>query len=90
MCTCWEHYFLLYIWVANGILTPKKTFMREKLLAALRAKYPGTQAALLDRVADTMAGTVTDETLKPSQQVMGSKTYSLFFSQKQTAGQQRP
>jgi phenylalanyl-tRNA synthetase alpha subunit len=36
--------------------------MKEKILAALRAKYPGTQAALIDRVADTMAGTVTDET----------------------------
>jgi hypothetical protein len=38
--------------------------MKEKLLAALRALFPGTQAALLDRVADTLSGTVTDENLE--------------------------
>ena len=53
--------------------------MREKLLAALRAKYPGTQAALLDRVADTMAGTVTDETLETVTASDGVKNLLTFF-----------
>ena len=53
--------------------------MREKLLVALRAKYPGTQAALLDRVADTMAGTVTDETLETVTASDGVKNLLTFF-----------
>lgn len=53
--------------------------MREKLLVALRAKYPGTQAALLDRVADTMAGTVTDETLETVTASEGVKNLLTFF-----------
>jgi len=36
--------------------------MKEKLLAALRLKYPKTHAALLERVAETLASTVADET----------------------------
>jgi len=35
--------------------------MKEKILAALRAKYTGTQTALLDRMADTLSQTITDE-----------------------------
>ena len=53
--------------------------MKEKILAALRAKYPGTQAALLDRVADTMAGTVTDETLETVAASDGVKNLLAFF-----------
>lgn len=53
--------------------------MKLKLLEALRAKYPGTQASLLDRVADTMAGTVTDETLETVTASEGVKNLLAFF-----------
>lgn len=53
--------------------------MRDKILAALRAKYPGTQSALLDRVADTMAGTVTNETLETVASGDGVKNLLAFF-----------
>ena len=53
--------------------------MKEKILVALRAKYPGTQAALLDRVADTMAGTVTDDTLETITASEGVKNLLAFF-----------
>jgi len=35
--------------------------MKEKLLAALKSKYPGVQEAILDRIATSKAGSVTDE-----------------------------
>ena len=36
--------------------------MKEKILNALKTKYAGVQNALLDRVADNLTKTVTDET----------------------------
>ncbi len=53
--------------------------MKTKLIAALRAKYSGTPTALLDRVADTMAGTVTDETLETVASSDGVKNLLAFF-----------
>lgn len=35
--------------------------MKEKLLAALKSKFPGVKDATLDRIATNKAGTVTDE-----------------------------
>ena len=58
---------------------PIISLMRDKILAALRAKYPGTQSALLDRVADTMAGTVTNETLETVASGDGVKNLLAFF-----------
>ena len=53
--------------------------MKDKIIAALRASYPGTQAALLDRVADTLAGTVTEETLETITTSDGVKNLLAFF-----------
>ncbi len=53
--------------------------MKEKILAALRAKYPGTQAALLDRIADSYVNTVTDETLETVIASDGVKNLLAFF-----------
>jgi len=53
--------------------------MKTKLIAALRFKYPSTPTALLDRVADTMAGTVTDETLETVTASDGVKNLLAFF-----------
>ena len=53
--------------------------MKTKLIAALRAKYTGTPTALIDRVADTMAGTVTDETLETVVASDGVKNLLAFF-----------
>lgn len=36
--------------------------MKEKILQALKTKYTGVQSLILDRVADELAKTVTDET----------------------------
>lgn len=35
--------------------------MKEKILQQLRAKFPGTQTVVLDRVADNLSQTVTEE-----------------------------
>ena len=53
--------------------------MKTKLIAALRSKYPSTPSALIDRVAETMAGTVTDETLETVTASDGVKNLLAFF-----------
>ena len=53
--------------------------MKEKILAALRSKYPSTPAALLDRIADQYVNTVTDETLETVIASDGVKNLLAFF-----------
>lgn len=53
--------------------------MKDKILAALRSKYPSTPAALLDRIADSYVNTVTDETLETVIASDGVKNLLAFF-----------
>jgi hypothetical protein len=57
-----------------------ENFMKQKILAQLKAKFPGVQSTLLDRVADELAKTVTkDEDIDAS--VNGASGLVSMFSQ---------
>lgn len=52
---------MLYLWRGKLISNPKYQLMKERILAALKAKFTGVNANILDRIATMLAKTVTKE-----------------------------
>ena len=51
----------LYLWRGKLNSNPKTCSMKEKILTALKAKFQGVNANILDRIATMLAKTVTTE-----------------------------